>query len=273
MTAMSNTRPPLRIADIWRTPLHDFPIRDEILYQYLPLSREMNVLEVGPGSGFTAQQWAPKVKSLTLLDIAAGNIARLQTALGSILNLRFVCADICKPEVSQTVAERFDAAYAIEVFELLPDPEQCLKNLAALLRPGAPLLLQFPNYPPPRSPGMTYFSTREEFDRLLQAAGFTMWSVYSLNLRPWARALFNVFHEIPLGWYRRVRSRAPQGRPLVYDDSWAFAQERRVEPYKYILHSAWLGLAAVMRAGGDAFECEALGDQILNHNLLVLARR
>src|SRR6202158_613126 len=47
-------RPSFGLTDIWKSPLNDFPIRDEILYQYLPFSRDMDVLEIGPGSGFTA---------------------------------------------------------------------------------------------------------------------------------------------------------------------------------------------------------------------------
>src|SRR5258708_36464084 len=75
-------RPAFRPSDIFKAPLHDFPIRDEILYQYLPLSPDMDVLEVGPGSGVTAFRVARRLRSLTLLDIAAANIAHLRGTLG-----------------------------------------------------------------------------------------------------------------------------------------------------------------------------------------------
>src|SRR2546428_5928953 len=84
-------RPSFRLSDIYKAPLHDFPIRDEILYQYLPLSPDMDVLEVGPGSGVTAFRVACRLRSLTLLDIAAANLAHLRVALGSQDNLSFVC--------------------------------------------------------------------------------------------------------------------------------------------------------------------------------------
>ena len=54
MSPSRSARPSARLSDLWKAPLHDFPIRDEILYQYLPLARDMDVLEVGPGSGVTA---------------------------------------------------------------------------------------------------------------------------------------------------------------------------------------------------------------------------
>src|SRR5439155_2778522 len=101
----------------FRAPLHDSPIRDEILYQYLPLSPDMDVLEVGPGSGVTAFRVARRLRSLTLLDIAATNIAHLREALGSQPNLSFVSADVCQPGLGAELGRTFDAAYAIGVFE------------------------------------------------------------------------------------------------------------------------------------------------------------
>jgi SAM-dependent methyltransferase len=269
---VTRRRPPFRMSHIFAAPLHDFPIRDEILFEHLPFSRDMDVLEIGPGSGFTAFRVAPGVRSLTLVDIAAANIAQLRVTLRGIPNLAFVCADVCKPDLRGALDRTFDAIYALEVFELLPDPEACLQNLAALLRPGGRLLLQFPNYPPPLSPGMTHFSTRAELDRLLADAGFSSWTVSALKLRPYAGLLYTYLHERPIRAYRR-RRRAVQDRPLIYDQSWAFQHGARLEPFKYALHFAWAVLAVTMRLGGSLFSQTSLGEDILNRNLLVSARR
>jgi SAM-dependent methyltransferase len=266
--------PPMRLSEIWRAPLHDFPIRDETLYQYAQFSRAMDVLEVGPGSGLTASRVAQEVRTLTLLDVAPGNVKTLERALGHLHNVRFVCADICQRQLDEVVEERFDLAYALEVFELLSDPGACLRNLAALLRPGGTLLLQFPNYPPPRSPGMTYFRTREDLDVLLGTAGFRHWEIDAIQMRPFAQALYTHCHERPLEWYRRLRQgRAASERPLTYDESWAFQHGGRLARYKYAVHAGWAALSLAMRAGGACFERFPLGRDILNRNLVVEACR
>jgi len=273
MTSSRSARPPGRLSDLWKAPLHDFPIRDEILYQYLTLTPDMAVLEVGPGSGFTAFRWARRVRRLTLLDVAPGNLSRLRTALEGLANVRFICADICKPELADSLTDRFDALYSIEVLEFVPDAGAALANMAALLRPGGQALIQFPNYPPPRNPGISYFRTRAELDTALRGSAFSRWSVHALRLRPYAQALFNAFHERPLALYRHRRPRAGHHHPLVYDQTWAYQGSQRLEPYKPLLHGAWAALSAAMRLGGDAFEHITLDDDILNRNLLLLASR
>ena len=95
----------------------------------------------------------------------------------------------------------------------------------------------------------------------------------SLRLRPHAWFLYEHLHERPIRAYRRHRSRNGHDRPLIYDESWAFQHGRRLEPFKYALHTAWAALSAAMRVGGPVFDHTAVGDDILNRNLIVLARR
>lgn len=262
-----------RLSDVARAPLHDFPIRDEVLFQYLPLAPSMDLLEVGPGSGYTAFHLSRQVGSVTLADIAEGNVRTLERALGHIPNLRFASADVCRPGLRDHLGTTYDAVYAIEVFELLPDPRTCLINLAAVTRPGGHVLIQFPNYPPGQSPGPTHFTTKAELGRLLQEAGFSRWNISAIRLRPHASFIYRYLHEKPIQAYRRRRAGRGPERALVYDESWAFRHGDRLQPFKYALHAAWVGMSAAIRTGGAAFEHWDPGPRILNHNLIVLAQR
>jgi SAM-dependent methyltransferase len=272
-SASTSQRASFRLADLWKAPLHHFPIRDEIVHQYLPLRPHMDVLEIGPGSGFTAFQIAPRVRHLSLLDIAAGNVKHLRQVLGHQPNLDFVCADLCDTRLPRTLGRQYDVVYALEVFELVPDPATALQNIAAVLRRGGRLVLQFPNYPPPKNPGVTYFETRAEFDRLMQAAAFEVWTIHSLRLRRYPQFLINTFLERPLRLYRRFNARTEDGQTLVYDQTWAFQHRQSVDRYKHLIHSGWTLLSGAMRLGGPCFERKLLGENILNSNLLVLAQR
>jgi SAM-dependent methyltransferase len=266
-------RPMFQFSDIWRAPLTDLPIRDEILYQYLPLSPEMHLLEIGPGSGFTAFRLSRQIKSLMAVDVAKENVVSLEATLAPFANVKLECADVCLPGLAEAVGHSFDVVEAIEVFEFLPNPKTALQNMASVLRPGGRLFLQFPNYRPPKNHGVTYFDRREELDNLLRASGFKQWEVFSLHLRPYAQMLFDNFHERPLKFYRWLRRKERPNRPQTFQNVWAFRHKSQLERYKFLIHIVWLALIAAIRLPGDCFTREQLGKEIMDHNLLVIAER
>jgi SAM-dependent methyltransferase len=271
--AARRQRPSFRISDLWRAPLHDFPIRDEVLYQCLPLSSDLNILEIGPGNGFSAFRMSREVSHVTLLDVSARSIRQLETQLGGIPNLSFVSDNLCIPGLKERITKEFDAIFGLAVVHLLSDPAIAFKNLSAVLSRNGRLVLQFPNYLPPRGTGITFFEKRLELDRLLQEAGFETWAVFAIGLRPHARFVFEQFHERPLQILQWLGSRKGKREPLSYQATWAFNHGRRLEPLKCPMHLAWTMLAGAIHAGGDAFEFVPLGQEILNNNLLLLARR
>jgi SAM-dependent methyltransferase len=265
---------PSCLSDIWKAPLHDFPIRDEILYQYLPLSTGMDVLEIGPGSGYTSFQLARHVRHLTLVDVAEENIKQLHDeTFRKVPNVMLVHADVCTPDLARSLWLQFDAIFGLEVFQLLPDPGECLKNLAALLRHKGILLLAFPNYPPRKNSGIKHFKSRAELDRLLQSAGFASWEFYALKLRPHAQVLFHYFHERPLRILRFLRLGSHRRQAMTHGQTEAFQQRRNLAVAKYMLHPFWALLSLAIRGGGECFESAGIEQEILNHDLLLLARR
>jgi SAM-dependent methyltransferase len=266
-------RPGFRWADISQAPLHDLPMRDEIIFQYLPLSSDMSVLEVGPGVGFTAFRLAPKVRQMTLLDVTPESISQLRRNLADVPNVQTVCADACSPNLPALFAGPFDVVISLDMFEyLVGEPGACLKNFASVLAPGGRLLLQWPNYPVHVTKAATYIRTRPELDEIVGRAGFKRWTVHALRLRPYANLLYRELHERPLALYRRLRSHHGVDSPQTFDQTWTFQRGRQLERYKWLIHLAWVGLLSAMRLGGDCFECHPVNDG-LDGNLLLIAQR
>lgn len=269
--------PPRRPRSSWQflntAPLHDFPVRDEILFQYLTLSPEMDVAEAGLGTGFTGCWMAPQVRSYTGIDVSAATVDRLHQELGHLKNAEFFCADLAKPAVAQKIGKRFHVVYGIDVFEYVPNPDVCLRNLAELLLPDGMLLLSYPNVPPPRGDGVTWFERRSTLEELLSGAGFSRWEISELRLRAWPSFAFRVFHEWPISLYRS-RHKAERGeRPQIYEDTWAFQNGQRLGRYRAGLHAAWAGLSVMMRLTGRAYADTpvAAGDNMLGRQLLIRA--
>ena len=254
-------------------PLHDFPVRDEMLFQYLPLQSEMDVAEVGLGTGFTSCWLARQARSYTGIDVSAAAVDRLRTELQYLRNAEFVCADLANPDVPQLVAKRFDIVYGLDVFEYIPNPDICLQNLALILQPGGMMLLSYPNVPPPRGDGVTWFEQKEELGMLIAAAGFHRWEIVELRVRPWAAKVYGLLHEWPIGLYRKRHraERATEQLPQSYDDTWAFQKGQRFNRYRPLLHGAWAVLGGLMRLFGPVYECHELPSNMLGRQLLIRA--
>jgi 2-polyprenyl-3-methyl-5-hydroxy-6-metoxy-1,4-benzoquinol methylase len=266
-------RSPFRWSDLWQAPLHDFPIRDEILLSYLPFYSKMDVLEVGPGSGFTAYWLARQARHLTLLDVAEEAVVELRQALRAVKNVEVVRWDLSTPGLANVVSKRFDAVFGLDVFEYIPDVSAFLANIHSVLRPGGCLFLTFPNVPPPKGDGVSWFSDISEVEELLRGAGFESWEVFAVRARPYARVVYAVGHEGPLRLHRRLRKGDRSARPQTYEATWTFRNRQNWARYRLVVHLWWVALGSVMRIGGPAFEAESCEDHALGRQLVVRAWR
>lgn len=264
-------RPSFRWPDLWRAPLNDFPIRDEILYQYLPIGPEMNVLEIGPGNGFTAFRLSRKVERMTLVDTAEETVAELRGRLRRVPNVRCIRADLSKPGLAEALDERYDVAFGLDVFEYVSDPLTGLSNLASVLRRGGELFLTYPNVPPPIGDGVTYFQSVEELEGTLSAAGFTRWTVLAVQLHPYAARVYSTLHEKPLRLYRRLRGGNPEERPQTFDRAWSFRHRQSLERYRIPIQFLWVILARIIRMGGDAFSSQPATNANFRKQLVIRA--
>jgi SAM-dependent methyltransferase len=267
------TRPSARWRDLFDAPVHDLPIRDEILYQFVPPLPGFKVLEVGPGSGFTAYALSRQVEHLTLVDYAETTLVDLRRKLGSKDVIRFVQADLSQPGLDALLCDSYDFVFGLDMFEYVSDAACGVKNLAAVLRPGGVLLLTFPNYTPPRGDGVTWFYERRELEDLLMQAGFARWQILSVILRPFAQTVFTLMHEWPLKFYRRLRKRNDGERPQTYEGTWAFRNREVLERTKPVLHLYWIIVGALLRMWGDPFELRLASGNLLGCQLVVLAWR
>lgn len=268
-----SVRPRFRFSDLWRAPLHDLPIREEILFRYLPLSADMDVLEVGPGTGFTAFRLSREVNSITLLDIAGGSVENLKRTLRGLSNVEFVHADVASPRFSEIAPARFDAIYGLDVFEYVAEPSAWLRGLGELMKPGGTLLLVWPNYSFARSKGVNHIRTAEAMEALLLEANLPQWELYALKLRPYARAILSTLHEAPVNLFRHLRGQPDARSAPTFDLTWTHQHGAGLARYRAAIHFVWMLESAALRLGGDCFSRRPITEGSADGYLMLLARR
>jgi ubiquinone/menaquinone biosynthesis C-methylase UbiE len=121
------------------------PLADEAAYRKkLEIAREyfradMQVLEIGCGTGMTAIAHAPYVAHIRATDASAKmlEIARRRAAAANVRNLSFEQAFAEDLEVAEG---SIDAVLAMSVLHLLDDPGSVLASVHRMLRPGGILV-------------------------------------------------------------------------------------------------------------------------------------
>ncbi|MEO1145639.1 MAG: class I SAM-dependent methyltransferase [Cyanobacteria bacterium J06638_22] len=117
------------------------PIADEAAYQKkLQVTRnyfrpDMEVLEIGCGTGSTAILHAPYVNHIRAIDFSANMlaIARDKATAQNISNITFEQTSIDQLHVTE---DSIDAVLALSVLHLLEDKEAAIAQIYALLKPG-----------------------------------------------------------------------------------------------------------------------------------------
>ena len=117
------------------------PIPDEALYRKTlsemqnVLSPNMQVLELGCGTGTTSVHIAPYVNKIEAIDISEKmlEIAREKSIKAGIENISFTCGTLIGHNAE---TDYFDAVLGLHVLHLLPDRQAVVSEIARILKPG-----------------------------------------------------------------------------------------------------------------------------------------
>lgn len=121
-------------------PIADMPGYEATLRRVQGLlTAEMNVLEIGCGTGSTALRLAPFTRRLLATDVSAGMIAiaREKLAAEPVPQLAFALADADAPAIGPG---EYDAVLAFNLLHLVSDLDQALAQAVQALKPGGRLI-------------------------------------------------------------------------------------------------------------------------------------
>lgn len=116
-------------------PLSQFnPLRFQFFDIYIPEWRQLKVLDVGCGGGFTCEFLAQRGAQVTGIDQSAACIeAANRHAIASNLNI-----DYCQSQAEQLPFDdaTFDAVVCVDVLEHVESPQQTIAEISRVLKPG-----------------------------------------------------------------------------------------------------------------------------------------
>lgn len=123
------------------------PIKDMTAYEQSldrvrsHLGAQDHVLEIGCGTGSTALLLAPNVAHITATDFSSGMIDQAKAKLTGGENVTF---EVAEPGAIAPREGGYDVVMAFNLIHLVPDAEQLMKDMHALLRPGGLFISKTP---------------------------------------------------------------------------------------------------------------------------------
>jgi len=241
-------------------PIHDYPIRDEILWQFGPKMDGLEILEIGPGSGYTAWKLAPRVEQMVVADISS--LPRIDRVLS-------YQADFTKPGAVRCLG-KFDVIYSLDMLEciengrFLESSTPVFQNVKECLKPGGQALITFPNHK--KFPN--YYDTLDQLIYEMRVAGiaYNQFRITTVELRGWAQFWYRWGHDVPMGILRDLR-KAESG--MNYEQTWAFKKRNKLERFKPIIHGYWAILNGIIKLGGPVYRQKQIKGEILGKQILI----
>lgn len=133
---------PHQLAFLLRLPIRDLVFSRRQLVRSLGLDPSAVVLEIGPGPGFFSPAVARELPRgrLELLDLQLPMLqkARRRVRRAGLLNVAFTCGSACGLPYRKNA---FDVVFLVAVLGEVSTPQDCLQEIARVLRPGGRLVI------------------------------------------------------------------------------------------------------------------------------------
>jgi SAM-dependent methyltransferase len=247
--------------DFFAYPPTSFPLRDLLVLHHVALGPSDVVCEIGVGSGGTSVRLAKRSRRVVGFEISEPVVKALGYLEQRHPNLRFVHADITRPEDTESHRGAFTRAVACDTLEHVEDPRAFFEAIARLLAPGGTFFVTFPNEPKDKMHGITRFDTPQELQALVTQAGLEVTQLGGAKLSHWADAVAKNLAWRPLRATRKVLRRRPRGAaaappPQKFEDTHFMKQMSGWKKLSPLVNLYWHGVLNLMETRGPSFEID-----------------
>jgi hypothetical protein len=265
-------RPTFRVSDIYRAPLHDFPIRDEILFQHLPLKPTWICWKSAPGAGSRPSgcrdRYAPSRsgrRRRQRQSASPGARSHPESAIRLRRRLQARAGRQPRPHVRRGVRDRGLRAPA-RSHHVPREPGGSDEAWRTRAHP-------VPELSAGALAGADTLHDQARARHALEEAGFSRWSIAAIRLRPHARYLYNYLHEKPIRAIGGGGAGHSQDGALVYDQSWTFRTVTGCSRSRSRCTRRGRSCRRPSMRGAPRSSTGTRCPSIINHNLLVVAQR
>lgn len=173
---------------------HGFFTRDYLILDNIPIGKETSVLEIGVGTGSTAELIVDKVKEFCGVDISAESIEMLNHIYNNNNCVNMYCLDVSS---NVSLGKRFNVIYSADTLEHVKQPKGFFNFIARHLFFDGVAVVTFPNESEGKHHGITWFNSRTDFLMLIDSVGLKIVNFYEVRQTTWHRIIKRYLWNLP----------------------------------------------------------------------------
>lgn len=195
---------------------HGFSIRDYLILDNIPISKEISVLEIGIGTGSTADLIIGKVKKYCGVDISADLIDWLKSVYNREDSVKFYALDVCKDKF---LGEKFDVVFSGDTLEHAQSPKGYFNFIAKHLSSDGIVLITFPNESEKKHHGLSWFNSKTELLGIIDSSGLRVLNIWQVEKTIYHQLIRKFLWDLP----KSIVSRRIDVSPQSFENTAGFA--------------------------------------------------
>ncbi|MBA7510281.1 hypothetical protein ES705_02257 [subsurface metagenome] len=160
----------------------------------IPIGKETSVLEIGVGTGSTAELIVARVKEFCGVDISKEIIEVLNSFYVNNVCVNMYCLDVCS-DVS--LGKRFNVIYSTDTLEHVKQPKVFFNFIVRHLFFDGVAVVTFPNESEEKHHGITWFNSKADLLMLIDRVGLRVINFYEVRGTTWHRIIRKYLWELP----------------------------------------------------------------------------
>lgn len=195
---------------------YGFATRDYLISQQLDFYDDSTVLEIGVGTGSTAENIIGKVKEFYGVDISAKAIEQLSKLYANNKSVKFSTVDVCK-DIS--LDRKFDIIFSADTLEHVERPEGFFNFISKHLSKEGIAFVTFPNESSKKHHGVTWFAEKQQLIDVIDASGLNIRNMFDVSKTGYHLFFEKLFWNFPRSILKSRHNELPQS----FQDTQAFA--------------------------------------------------
>jgi SAM-dependent methyltransferase len=241
---------------------HGFSARDYLILDNIPISKEISVLEIGVGTGSTAELIIGKVKEFCGVDISKELIEVLSATYRNNNSVNFYRLDVCS---DASLGKRFNVIYSADTLEHVKQPKGFFNFIVRHLSFDGIAVVTFPSESEVKHHGITWFNSKTDLLMLIDSVGLKVDNLSEVRETIWHKIIRKYLWDLPKSLVSRQNITIP---PQTFEQTEAFQiiQDGGIKVKFFACYAKTITRMAALFSLYNYFE---VSENINNKNLLI----